>query len=185
MWLWAGPRGPPPAGDNELTRTLSLAPPFVLSAGDGSAKAVARQRGCPRLGRGKGTCCGMADAALPRRVICLAAGQQRHETGPGSKACALTASGCLIACLTPEPPSRRPHGPGKLRRWTPGARTPRTGSTPRYRAGQSPLPGRSTGVEAPHYPPGNTPRRQQRSAPTPTPERDYPNGCESLLFHRR
>jgi hypothetical protein len=78
-------------------------------------------------------------------------------------------------------PHRLPHShnrrPGRSRRGKhrpsiAGAPAAHRGSTPRYRAGQGSLPGASTGVEAPRYPPsgaagpvagGNRRRRHARS----------------------
>lgn len=83
-------------------------------------------------------------------------------------------SGKLAPHRLPHSHNRRPGRSrcGKHRPSVAGAPAAHRGSTPRYRAGQGPLPGASTGVEAPRYPPsgaavpvagGNRRRRRARS----------------------
>lgn len=55
---------------------------------------------------------GTVDRGLPHRVVCLAAAQDRRETGGGTEACALAESWCLTACLTPTTAAQVDHRAG-------------------------------------------------------------------------
>jgi len=91
----------------------------------------------------------MVNPGLPRQLICLAAGQARQKTECGGEACALAESWCLTACLTFTTAVRGDHGTGNTGLRVARAPAAHKGSTPRYRAGQGPLPGASTQVETP------------------------------------
>jgi hypothetical protein len=126
----------------------------------------------------------LAGAGLPCRVVCLPAAQSSHETRSRGEACALPDNSCLTACLTrhrrPERITGRNTGPD-----SPAPTPPHTGGLPPLPRWSEAITRGSTGVEAPRYPPGDTPRRQERGAPTSTPDTDHSNGCKFVLFHSR
>jgi hypothetical protein len=126
---------------------VPLAPPHGDGVGHGGAEAT-RDAPFPPLKR---TCFRPTHRGTPRRVICLATGQHRQQTGRRHEARAPTNRWRLNACLTPTTTGRRrPITGRKHRRQTAGA----LGVYPHYRAGQWPLPRGSTRVEAPRYPVG-------------------------------
>src|SRR5262249_5989613 len=88
-----------------------------------------RAHGATLVPTTESACSGMVTASLPRRVLCLAAGQQRHDTESGGEACALATSWCLIACLTARTTLRGPHQ-GEHGRWTVGAYAAHSGVYP-------------------------------------------------------
>lgn len=76
---------------------VPLAPPHGAGVGHGAGEAT---RDAPFLPL-KRTCIRPIHKGPPRRVVCLATGQHRQQTGRRREACALTNRWCLSACLTP------------------------------------------------------------------------------------
>ena len=76
--------------------------PGVAEVGQGGPEA----EGASPSGPLTGPVFGMVNTGLPRRVSCLTAAQAGHEAQSRDETCALTYSGCLIACLTAQTAAR-------------------------------------------------------------------------------
>jgi hypothetical protein len=116
---------------------VPLAPPHGDGVGHGGAEAN-RDTPFPPLKR---TCFRPMHRGPPRRVVCLATGQHRQQTGRRREACAQTNRWCLSACLTPT--TGRP--PAHHRAQTPPSDSRRTGGLP-------PLPRWSAAITQGVYP---------------------------------
>jgi hypothetical protein len=111
--------------------------------------AVLRQIGIPLLESLTVPVSATVDAGLPRRALCLAAGQDRQATGCRSEACALATRWRLIACLTPRT-ALRGHGVDKQGDG-PLTGKPHTGVYPPLPSGSRAITRGSTRVEGPRY----------------------------------